>query len=185
MSILLGVAQTLVAGSILSYCHLSLWGDPLCWWPWRMYHVFVVLCVTVSVSLVFVRFLSGALRCHYVCVWYYWRALIWYFSPCCVYYNCYHCVFVSRRKMLLISWFLNTVVHLSLSVLVGVSLVKFPNVYRVVLTLDLLFRRCLVHIWRINIYWDLYGKYYCNVALLVNVALVALCSVCVLWAMSW
>ena len=117
-----------------------------------MYHVFVVLCVTVSVSLVFVRFLRGELRCYYVCVWYHWRALIWYFSPCCVYYNCYHCVFVSRRKMLLISWFLNTVVHLSLSVLVGVSLVKFPNVYRVVLTLDLLFRRCLVHIWRINIY---------------------------------
>jgi len=26
-------------------------------------------------------------------------------SPCCVYYNCYHCVSVSRRRMLLISWF--------------------------------------------------------------------------------
>ena len=43
VSILLGVAQTLVAGSSLSYCHLSLWGDPLCWWPWRMFHVFVYL----------------------------------------------------------------------------------------------------------------------------------------------
>jgi hypothetical protein len=63
---------------------------------------------------------------------------------------------VSRRKMLLMSRFLNMVVYLSLSsVLVGVSLVKLPNVYRVVLMLDLLLRRCLVHIlysWRINIY---------------------------------
>jgi hypothetical protein len=37
----------------------------------------------------------------------------------------------------------------------GVSPVKLPNVYRVVLALDLLLRRCLVRIlysWRINIY---------------------------------
>jgi hypothetical protein len=37
----------------------------------------------------------------------------------------------------------------------GVCPVKLPNVYHVILTLDLLFRRCLVHIlcsWGINIY---------------------------------
>ena len=66
----------------------------------------------------------------------------------------------------------------------GVSLVKLPNVYCVVLTLDLLLRHCLVHIlysWRINIYIEnCMVNYYCTVALLVNVALVALCSVCVL-----
>jgi hypothetical protein len=90
--------------------------------------VFVVfLCITVSVSLVFVRFLRGALRCHYVCVWYHWPAIIWWFSTYFVYYNCYHYVSLSQRKMLLMSWFLNMIVHLSLSVRVGVSLVKFSK----------------------------------------------------------
>ena len=38
--LLLGAAQTLVAGYSLSYCHLSLGGGtPLCWWPWRMFPV--------------------------------------------------------------------------------------------------------------------------------------------------
>jgi len=92
----------------------------------------------MSVSLVIVRFLRGALRCHYACLWYHWPAIIWWFGTYCVYYNCYCCVSLSRRKLLLISWFLNTFVPLSLSVLVGVNLVKFLILYRVVVKLGLL-----------------------------------------------
>jgi len=80
---------------------------------WRRYlHMYVVLCITVSVSLFSVRFLRCALRCHYVCV----VSLVWScmaVSPCCVYYNCYHCVSMSRRRMLLILRFLDLVVYLS------------------------------------------------------------------------
>ena len=65
--------------------------------------MYVVLCITVSVSLFSVRFLGGAVRYHYVCV-------VSLLCPC-VYYNCYHCVSMSRRRMLLISRFLDMVVY--------------------------------------------------------------------------
>ena len=128
MSLLLEAARTLMAGSSLSYCQLSL-GGPLvlvvlsCVCS-SMYHCVGLLgfraclewCTAVSLYMCVVT-----LACSYLVV-----------SPCCVYYNCYHCVSVSRRKMLLIPLFLNMVVYLSLSVLVGVSLVKLPNVCCVV-----------------------------------------------------
>ena len=74
--------------------------------------MYVVLCITVLVSLFSVRFLRRALRCHYVSV----VSLVcsyMVFSPCCVYYKCYHCMSMSQRKMLLLSRFLDMVVYLS------------------------------------------------------------------------
>ena len=73
--------------------------------------MYVVLRITVLVSLFSVRFLEGctavslcmcvvSLVCSYLVV-----------SPCCVYYNSYHCVSVSQRRMLLISHFLIMVVY--------------------------------------------------------------------------
>ena len=86
MSILLGVAQTLVAGSSLSYCHLSLEG-PLLLVAWEdvscvcssMHHCVGLLgvhallegCTAVSLCMCVV-----SLACSYLVV-----------SPCCVYYN--------------------------------------------------------------------------------------------------
>ena len=57
--------------------------------------------------------------------------------------------------------------------------------YRVVLALDLLLRRCLVHncIFGAQIYVEICMVkillHYCTFALLVDVALVALCRICV------
>jgi hypothetical protein len=85
MSILLGVAQTLVAGSTLSHCHLSL-GGPLVLVALEgvsyvcsfMYHcvgllglrAFLEGCTAVSLCMCVV-----SLACSYLVV-----------SPCCVYY---------------------------------------------------------------------------------------------------
>ena len=63
--------------------------------------------------------------------------------------------------------------------------------YRVVLALDLLFGRCLVPncIFGAQIYIEICMVkillHYCTVTLLVDIALVAVSSICVLRAVSW
>ena len=93
-------------------------------------------------------------------------------SPCCVFHNCYHCVSTSRRRMLLIlgSW-------------IWLYTCRSPCwcdayeiffVYRVVLALDLLLRRCLVRncIFGVQMYIEMCMLkillHYCTVALLVD-----------------
>jgi hypothetical protein len=82
------------------------------------------LCITRPVSLVYVPFMRNALRCHSERVWYRWPVVIWWLALIVYYITVNTVCLCHKGKILLIAWFLSTFVHLLLSVLVGMCLVK-------------------------------------------------------------
>ena len=145
--------------------------------------------ITRSVSLVVVRFLRNALECHYARVWQRWPVIVWRFSTYCVFITVSTVCLCHERKILLISWFLSTFVHLQLSVLAGVCLVKNSDGVscssEARSNAQALSLFVVLHSQHVGVYRVLYFKHYHTNRPLVNVVFLALYSACVLCAMSW
>ena len=114
---------------------VSLWGSPLCRWPWWMYHVycgFLRILRSVSYRRAFIEFIeesTGVSLCTFVV-----------YGGLCWHCHC-HCVSCCEGKSNCYLGFLSNV-----CALVVVSCEEIMMVCRVVLNPGLLLRRCLSYL---------------------------------------